>query len=345
MPQAWKIKKAGSLDSLQCIEQNLPQLKSAEVKIKVKAIGLNFADIFAIQGLYSATPKGSFIPGLEFSGEIIEAHSTITDNYKVGDRVMGVTRFGAYTNEININISHLWKLPDEWSCKEGAAFPVQAFTAWYGLIKLGNLQSKQTVLVHSAAGGVGYWALEIIDKMGSTAICTIGNEEKVQFLKDHFSVLPSQIIIRSKKNFKTQIENLLRDTKKDGLDIVFDAIYGPYFQAAYKCMNPGGRHIIYGAATLMTQGIKPNYLQVVYRYLKRYRPDPLEMISDNKSIMGFNLIWLWDRIEELQGEFLDMMGDFQRRPHIDRVFSFAEMKEAIQHLQTGKTKGKVVVET
>src|SRR5690606_28341214 len=129
-------------------------------RISVHYCGLNLADIFACLGLYSATPEGDFTPGLEFSGIIQDIDET-TSAWKIGDRVCGLTRFGGYSETIDIDPWDLIRVPEQWSLAEGASFPVQAITAWYGLIRLGNLQQGHVCLIHSAAGGVGLHAMQI----------------------------------------------------------------------------------------------------------------------------------------------------------------------------------------
>ena len=128
--KSFRISKAGSLNNIKLYEEKLQEPSENEVTIEVKAIGLNFADLFAIQGLYSATPKGSFIPGLEYSGTIIKMGKNVRD-YEIGSRVMGAIRFGAYTTHLNIDPRYIIKLPEDWSFDEGASFIVQALTAYY----------------------------------------------------------------------------------------------------------------------------------------------------------------------------------------------------------------------
>ena len=146
----------------------------------MKAIGLNFADLFAIQGLYSATPKESFIPGLEYSGIIIKKGNDVND-FQVGDKIMGAIRFGAYTTHLNIDQRYILKLPEGWTFEEGASFIVQSLTAYYSLVELGNIKPNYTVLIHSAAGGVGIYANRIAKKFNAFTIGTIGSESKEKF--------------------------------------------------------------------------------------------------------------------------------------------------------------------
>src|SRR6476620_99657 len=119
--QVYRMSKAGSLKDLKLCTEDLPEPGAEEVCVKVKAIGLNFADIFAMQGLYSATPKGPFIPGLEFSGEIIAVGAAV-ETWNVGDTVMGATKFGGYVSHINIQHRYIIPLPSGWSFEEGAGF-------------------------------------------------------------------------------------------------------------------------------------------------------------------------------------------------------------------------------
>jgi len=341
----WLIHKAGSLNRLVLVSEQLPEPASDEVQITVKAIGLNFADIFACLGLYSATPEGAFTPGLEFSGIVTtlgKSGQGGPHHYQVGDKVIGMSRFGAYTSHININHHFLQPLPTGWSFDQGAALPVQGLTAWYGLRELGNLSSKQLVLVQSAAGGVGLQAMEIIKKARATAIAVIGSPNKIETLIEKTGINPSQIIVRSKA-FQHDLQRALTKLSRDGLDIVLDAVYGKYFKANYQALNPMGRYLLYGAADMMSQGSRPNFFSLIPKYLMRSRLDPLSMISDNKSLMGFNLIWLYEEIKLLQRVLGDFMASNPNPPFIGHQFDFTEALEAMRFFQTGKSIGKVVL--
>ena len=108
--QVWQTNKAGAIDRLKLLDDDLGLLEQGNIRVEVRAVGLNFADIFAITGLYSATPKGAFVPGLEFSGVVAEV-SGITSDYSVGDKVMGVSRFGGYATVIDSAPEYLTPLP------------------------------------------------------------------------------------------------------------------------------------------------------------------------------------------------------------------------------------------
>jgi len=340
--QKWQMPKAGSINRLTLVKDEIDDPSTDKVQISIKAIGLNFADIFACQGLYSATPKGKFTPGLEFSGVIIKT-GTHVSRFKIGDSVMGVTRFGGYTTGINICEHYVRLLPSDWTFEQGAALMVQGLTAWYGLIELGNLKPGQHVLVQSAAGGVGLQAISIIQKQKAIPIAVVGNSEKSTFLQKHCHLKPEQIIVRQKKNFLKQINDTLDQLKTTGYHIALDAVFGNYFKPTYQCLLPMGRYILFGAADMMNQKSRPDMISTIYKYLKRPRLDPLNMVSENKSFLGFNLIWLFKEVKLLDTILLDFLASNPGKPLIDRVFVFISIHQAMDRLQSGKSVGKVLV--
>ena len=333
--QAYRISKAGSINSLKLVSENLPEPTENEVTVEVKAIGLNFADLFAIQGLYSATPKESFIPGLEYSGIIIKKGNEVND-FQVGDKIMGAIRFGAYTTQLNIDQRYILKLPEGWSFEEGASFIVQSLTAYYSLVELGNIKPNNTVLIHSAAGGVGIYANRIAKKFSAFTIGTIGSDSKRNFLINEGY---DEVIVR-KNNFGEQLNTALGERK---LNLVLESIGGKIFDESFNALAPSGRIIVYGGAQFMSKSFRPNYLNVLFKYLTRPKVDPLSLSNINKSVMGFNLIYLWDRPDELNSMAIEILKMNLQRPYIGKVFSFNNLIDALKYFQTGRSIGKVVV--
>ncbi|HEX7357333.1 MAG TPA: medium chain dehydrogenase/reductase family protein [Ignavibacteriaceae bacterium] len=332
---AYRINKAGSINNLKLIKENLPDPANDEVTIKIKAIGLNFADVFALQGLYSATPKGSFVPGLEYSGIIIKKGRDVTE-FEIGDKVMGAIRFGAYTTHLNINKKYIIKLPSGWSFEEGAAFTVQSLTAYYSLVELGNIKNNSTVLIHSAAGGVGIYANRIAKKFNAYTIGTVGSDKKIDLLKNEGY---DDVIVRD-NDFPEKLKNSLANRN---LDIVLECIGGKIFSESFRQLSAGGRIIVYGAAQYSTGGAYPNYLKIITKYLTRPKIDPLSLSDKNKSVLGFNLIYLWDRVEILK-KFLKIILDMNLpKPYIGSVYNFDDLVKAVRQFQSAQTIGKVVV--
>jgi synaptic vesicle membrane protein VAT-1 len=339
----WRIRKTGSLRRVRRETEELGQPPSGHVRVAVGAAGLNFADVAACLGLYSATPKGAFVPGLEFAGTVETVADGVT-TVAPGDRVIGLTRFGGYATHINADARYLHPLPAGWSFADGAAMPVQAITAWYAIVELGACNPGHAALVHSAAGGVGLNALAILHGMGARVLATVGTESKAAFLVDHACLERRQIIVRDRARFGAQLDEAMRTNRMDGFDLVLDAVAGPFFRPAYKRMRPAGRLVIYGSADLMPAGVRTNWLRLTARYLTRPRLDPIRMVSANRSVMGFNLIWLWEHVDRLNDGYAGVAPFITKPPHIGRRFPFGEAPAALRHLQGGTSVGKVVLE-
>ncbi|OKL40440.1 alcohol dehydrogenase catalytic domain-containing protein [Pontibacter flavimaris] len=334
--QVYRMPKAGSIHKLRVQTEQLGPPKADEVCVQVKAIGLNFADIFAMQGLYSATPEGSFIPGLEFSGVVVAVGAAVTE-WQVGDRVMGVTRFGGYVSHINLHHRYLIPLADDWSFEEGAGFLVQGLTAYYALTQLGDLQQGMAVLIHSAAGGVGILANRICKKYGAYTIGTVGRAGKVDFLREEEEY--DAVILRG-KDFEERLQEALGQRP---LRLIMECIGGQVLEQGWRVMAPMGRMVVYGNASFATHGSRPNYPRLIWRFLRRPKIDPLRLPTENKSLMGFNLIYLYEQTDMLH-QLLRELQALQLRPqHIGHVYDFNQMHEAIRLFQRGQSVGKVVV--
>lgn len=332
---SYRITKVGSLDNLKLVNENLKRVGDNEVCVQVKAIGLNFADVFTIHGLYKAAPRKDFIPGLEFSGVIIDKGKNV-DNFEINDRVMGSIRFGSYTTHLNIDKRYVTPIPDDWSFEEGASFVVQSLTAYYALLPMGGLKQGQTVLIHSAAGGVGIYANRIAKKFNAFTIGTVGSPSKVDFAKSEgYDV----VIVRS-KNFKGDLKSAL-----DGrpLDLVLDAVGGRTQRESFDMLGVTGRLVAYGLSQFASANARPNYLNLARQFFLLPRYHTLELIESNKSILGFNLIWLYDRVDMLKGMLDEIVKLGLKKPYVGEVFLFNQMVEAVRRFQSGRTRGKVVV--
>jgi alcohol dehydrogenase len=343
----WRLPRAGSLSRLQRREETLPDPGPGEVRVRVQAVGLNFADLFAAQGLYSATPRGSFIPGLECAGvvEALGPGPSPHGPYAIGDRVIVLTRFGAYATALNVAVPYLRPIPAGWSAAQAAAWPVQGLTAWYALLPLGHVQPGHVVLVQSAAGGVGLQALDMLARVGARALAVVGQESKRRFLVEQRGLAPEAVVVRDARRFGAQLDESLTALGAEGLDCVLDAVLGPAFRPTFERLRPEGRYVLFGAADFMSRGARPNYARLVLEYLRRPRLDPLAMISTNRSFMAFNLIWLWDHAERLPAAYAELERLTPNPPHVGATFPFERAPEAMALLQGGGTIGKVVLET
>ena len=343
---AWRIDRAGSLDRLRLVEERLDPPAPGEARIAVRAIGLNFADAFACLGLYSATPRGSFVPGLEVAG-VVEAlgpplpgrPATIA----VGDRVVALTRFGGYATAVNADTRYLAPVPSGWSFEAAAAFPVQALTAWYGLVRLGGTRAGSVVLVQSAAGGVGLQALAILARLGARAVAVVGDPAKGEFLAARHGVAAESVVLREHDGYRARLDAALAAHGARGFDVVFDAVLGPWFGPAFERLAPEGRYVLYGAADFMPRGTRRGWLRLAWRWLRRPRVDPLAMISVNRGLLAFNLIWLWESVERVPEAYAALASLDLPAPYVGARHPFAAAPHALSELKAGRTVGKSVL--
>jgi NADPH:quinone reductase-like Zn-dependent oxidoreductase len=334
--KCWKIiPRAGSVHNLKLVEEHLRDPGPGEVQIAVRAIGFNFADIFAIFGLYGATPEGSFVPGLEYAGMVVKTGEGVK-SVKEGQNIMGVTRFGGYASHLNVDARYVSPLPEGWSMTEGAAYLVQVLTAYYGLINLGNIQKGSTVLIHSAAGGVGIWANRIAKTFDAYTIGCVGNTAKLDLLRKEGY---DKAFVRG-DNFRRDLRDVL-----DGKDlhIVMECIGGKILLASYLAMAPEGRMIVYGSARYAQPGSRPNYLKLLWQYWQRVLLDPQKMIEQNKAVLGFNLIYLYENVALMHQILSELERMNVGKPFVGHVFEFEKLKDALALFRSGMTTGKVVV--
>jgi alcohol dehydrogenase len=332
---SYRITKVGSLNNLKLVEEELSDVGDNDVCVEVKAIGLNFADVFTIHGLYKAAPRKDFVPGLEFSGVVIDKGKNV-NNFEINDRVMGSVRFGSYTTHLNIDRGYVTPVPEDWSFEEGASFIVQALTAYYALLPMGNLKHGQTVLIHSAAGGVGVYANRIAKKFNAYTIGTVGTPSKVDLVKSEGC---DAVIVRG-RNFKSDLKRALGGRP---LDLVLDAVGGKIQRESFDMLATTGRLVAYGLSNFASGSARPNYFNLARQFFSLPRYHTLELIESNKSVLGFNLIWLYDRVDLLKGMLDEIVKLRLKKPYVGEVFRFDQMLQAIRRFQSGETTGKVVV--
>lgn len=265
--------------------------------------------------------------------------------WAVGDRVYGFTRFGAYASHINSPQDFVRPLPAGWTFAEGAAFLVQGLTAWHGLSHLGALRRGQTALIQSAAGGVGLIALDICEKIGAVPFATVGSPAKVELLKSRCGLSDTQIIVRNKKTFKEQLEMAIEQSgvQQEGFDVVMESLGGTFFTDSLAMTSRNGRMVTFGSGVYMSTKDGPDWLRIAPKFLFRPKIDPMDLVQENRSVMGFNLIWLTDKVPELNAELDELLSLGLRAPFVGNTFKFEDAKEAIQFFQTGNNQGKIVL--
>jgi NADPH:quinone reductase-like Zn-dependent oxidoreductase len=310
---------------------------SGEITVAVRAAGINFADVFCRLGLYEAAPPVPFAPGFEVAGEV-EAVGRGVTRFRPGDRVLAVTRFGGYASRVNVSAALARPLPSSWSFEEGAAFPVVFLTAWYGLVTVGRLAAGETVVVQSAAGGVGTAACQIARALGARVLGTVGSEAKRETAR---AAGASEVIVSPTYNVWDEVARM-----SPGVDLVFDAVGGRGLRRGLLALRPGGRLVSYGFASMMPKGGRRNWPLLAWRWLRTPRFSPFELTFTNRTVAGFNLVHLFDRLELFEESFRrleELQAQGLVRPWVGAVFPFTEAPGAHELLQSRGSTGKLIL--
>lgn len=348
---AWELASLGSLGNLRQNDSAVPEPEDDQVVVGVRAIGLNFADVFCCLGLYEAAnavhEEGGgrpFCPGLEMAGVALAVGSKVK-SIRPGDRVFGFSRFGCYKTVVVQREALIRPIPAGWSFAEASALLCTGLTAWHGMCCLGAMAEGSRVLVHSAAGGVGTAAMQIATSLRCSVVGVVGSEAKAEWLRRRFP--KAEVVVRGPEKGYAKV---LASLPGGGtFDLVLDALGGKYFTAGLEALRPMGRIVHYGA-TYSYGGAGDGllkWLTLVPGHLGRPSVDPGALISTNRSVMGFNLIWLTAREELLMAQMEEMLergGLASRPPAVGKTFDFDEMPAALAYLNSGNSVGKVVVQ-
>ena len=315
-----------------------PNPQRGEVKIRVKAIGLNFADVMARVGLYPSVPKPPFIPGIEVCGIITRTGEGVR-KWRRGEKVIVFTQFNGYAEYVVVPQNQIFSLPKRMSFEEGAAIGVTYLTAYHGLVTLGHLQKNEKVLIHSAAGGVGTAAIQIAKHLGAEIYATASSDEKLKVAEQQGA---HHLINYIETDFA---KSILKKTSNYGVDVVLDAVGGKVFKKGWKLLPAMGRYVLFGFAAV--SGKKTfNWLKVWKEVLSAPLIFPQFLASRNVSIASFNLFFLMHKTEYMRNSLrliLDWQSNGIVKPIIGATFTFDKIADAQALLQSRKSTGKIVV--
>ncbi len=336
------INKAGDCRQLIIIEEKIPQIQATEVLIKVSFIGINYADVLVRWGVYSSAKEyvgWPITPGFELSGIIEQVGSQVT-KYKVGDRVFGITRFGAYTTHIALDEEMVFRVPIELSLEQAAAFPAVYLTAYHALFQNIIIPANAKILIHSCAGGVGSALLQLCRFMGHESIGIVGSSHKVEVAK---KLGANYVIDKSTQSLWREAERI----SPNGFDVILDANGASTLKDSYDHLAPSGKLLCYGFHSMLPkQGGKLNYFQLVWTYLKTPSFNPLNMTEQNKSLITFNLSYLFDKKEMIRQGMVHLIELIDSKkisgPSVT-IFPFEEVGEAHRAIESGQTTGKIVL--
>lgn len=336
MKQIW-IPKIGDPSVLELREAPDPDPAAGEVRVRVHATGINFADIMARMGLYPDRPPLPCVVGYEVGGVVETLGEGVTD-FAVGDRVMAMIRFGGYSDVVIAPATQIVKFADSLSFEEAAAIPVQYLTAWNMLIRLGNLQEGERVLIHSAGGGVGLAAIQMAKWRGAEIFGT-ASAGKHQRLKERG--VHHCIDYRS-QDFEEEVKKL---TKGEGVHLIIDAVGGESFSKSYRSLATMGRLFCFGASSF-APGKSRSILQALQGVIRMPRFKPMPLMDKNRGVFGVNMGHMWHIEKTLVGmlhEINARVADGTFAPTVDKCFPFEEAAAAHSYIQDRKNFGKVLL--
>ncbi|MCC6135001.1 MAG: NADPH:quinone oxidoreductase family protein [Candidatus Contendobacter sp.] len=300
-----------------------PRPAPGQVRVKVRACGVNFADSLITRGQYQRQPQPPFSPGFEVAGEVLELGAGVT-GINVGDRMIGMAGHGGYAEQAVIDAQRCVPMPAAMSFEHGAAFPVVFGTSHIALWHRARLQAGETLVVHGASGGVGLTAVAIGKQLGATVIATASSPEKLEIARQQGA---DHLINSSDEDVRARIKAL---TDGRGADVIYDPVGGDLFTASLRSIAFEGRILVIGFAGGTVPQIPANHLLV-----------------KNVDVIGVN----WPAYAELNPEvmtasfriLLDWYLTGAIQPHISATYPLEQAAEALNQVVTRKSTGKVVI--
>ena len=338
MKAVW-IRKHGGPDVLEVRETPDPEPAAGEVRIRVRACGLNFAEVSARQGLYPDAPKPPCIVGYEGAG-VVDALGAGTTSPAVGTRVMFLKRFGAHADCVCVPAEQVVPIPDEMSFEHAAAIPVVYLTAYHMLFRVARVRDGDRVLIHMAAGGVGTAALQLCRTVeGKVETFGTCSASKHDYVRGHGCDHP---IDYRTKDYAAEVREL---TGGRGVDYIFDPLGGKDWAKGYGILADAGMIVCFGVANIVVPG-KRRLFHALGTLLAMPTFKPLKLMDHNKGVAGVNVGHLWHRPDLLRTALDAIVALYQAgkiAPHIDSVHPFEKAADAFGRLELGKNVGKVLM--
>jgi len=336
------IHKPGGYRQLAIEQHPDPVPGPDEVLIAVSAIGVNYADCVTRMGLYASAKHYvgyPITPGFEVSGLVLKCGTQVTD-LQEGAAVIAVTRFNGYASRLCVDRSQVFTKPQDLSFAMAAALPTVSLTAWYALQQAAHVQAGETLLVHSAAGGVGSMLVQMGKILGNRVVAVVGATHKVAAVRE----LGADAVIDK------SVESL-RDAAQrhapEGYDVVLDANGITTLKDSYRQLAPRGRLVVYGFhGMLATRNGLPGKLRLAWDYLRTPRFSPFDLTTKNRSVLGFNLSYLFEHNAMLAAgmqQILQWQADGRLVVPTVTTFPLESVAEAHQKLESGQTIGKLVL--
>ncbi|AKS32130.1 NADPH:quinone oxidoreductase family protein [Mycolicibacterium goodii] len=296
-----------------------------EVLIEVAAVSINFPDILVVEGTYQNLPPRPFSPGKEAAGRIIGVGEGVT-RLRVGQRVLALVEYGGYAEQLTVPEDLVMELPDSMSYEAAAAFGLVYSTAYFGLLRRGQMQAGETVLVTGAGGGVGSAAVQVAKAWGARVIALAQDDTKAELARRQ----GADVVLTSTPD--TLRDDLLAATDGRGVDVAMEMLGGDFLTQIIRATAWEGRIVIVGFASGGQNPIKPGHLLV-----------------KNISVAGLQSSDYRDRDPALmRSSMAEMFALYEQGKldaAVDTTFPLEKAAAALQYVKDGRVRGKVVVTT
>lgn len=336
--QAIWITKHGGPGVLQVRQTPDPEPAPGEVRVRTRAVGLNFAEVMARQGLYPDAPKPPCVVGYEGAG-VVDAVGPEVAAPAVGTRVLFMSRFGGHSSAVCVPAVQAIPIPESMSFEDAAAMPVTYLTAHHMLFQIARVRGGERVLVHAAAGGVGTATLQLCRTVEGIVTYGTASAKKHDYVRQQGCDHP--IDYRS----TDYVEEVRRLTEGRGVNLVLDALGGADWKKGYSLLAPAGMLIAFGLANANTGG-KRKLVHVLGQIARVPRFSPMKLMDDNRTVSGVNMGHLWNEVELITVQLRRLVTLYEAgkvKPHIGGSFPFSRAADAHAELEYGRNLGKVIL--
>ena len=339
-----RIYKPGDYKELKIESFDPKEIKPNEILIETYAVGINYADICVRWGVYDSAKKyvgWPITPGFESSGKVIKVGKEV-GAFQPGDEVIAISRFDSYATHVVAPEHQVFLKPKNIDFFQAAGLPGVYLTAYHALFQNVVIRPNSKILIHSAAGGVGSALVQMAKLKGHKVVGIIGNPIK----KEYVTKLGADLVISKQEVDWVQAA---KKFSPDGFDIILDANGQSTLMDSYNLLAPIGKLISYGFHSMLPKkGGKLNWPKLIYTYLKTPKFNPVHMTSKNKSLVTFNLSFLFDQKEILKegmNEILKWIEDEKINPPRTTVYKFKDVAQAHRDMESGNTMGKLILDT
>ena len=328
----------GGPEALQVRETADPVPGPGQVRIRVSAAGLNFADVMAAQGLYPDAPKPPCVVGYEVAG-VIDALGAGSAGLAAGQRVLAMTHFGGHSDVVCVPTDQALPIPEAMSFETAAALPVTYLTAYHMLFRVACVRPRERVLVHMAAGGVGTAVLQLCRMVDDVTVFGTASAGKHDVLRAEGCAHP---IDYHTTDYAAEVRRL---TGGEGVDVVLDPLGGNDWRKGLKLLRPSGRLVAFGFANLAS-GQRRRPARLASQVLGVPLLTPLQLMNQNKTVSGVNIGRLWGEMAALREELQAVLALWDQgriKPHIDGCYPFTEAAAAHRRILQRQNIGKILL--